>query len=232
MRAGTIIKKVTLDDQELSDTDYEVKTNSDTDELTLVVKNINLGIHKTASLVVDTKVSDVNKRETYRTIGYLVGKDDSGNDIQKISAPRSLNLTTNKLEYTIKDIDYGSIKPIGNDQVIFRQNNESNWPDNVMDVDDMRRDKTPITLSVSQDSDFVSEDSKNTLAGHLKFFDDDYEQDLLTGSAIISQTKSGQEMTSLSWQADKGILLELDNKQLNATGNYETKLNWVFTDSI
>ncbi|WCG36169.1 Ig-like domain-containing protein [Companilactobacillus farciminis] len=232
LRAGTTIKKVTLDDQELSDTDYEVKTNSDTDELTLVVKNINLGIHKTASLVVDTKVSDVNKRETYRTIGYLVGKDDSGNDVQKISSPRSLNLTTNKLEYTIKDIDYGSIKPIGNDQVIFRQNNESNWPDNVMDVDDMRRDKTPITLSVSQDSDFVSEDSKNTLAGHLKFFDDDYEQDLLTGSAIVSQTKSGQEMTSLSWQADKGILLELDNKQLNASGNYETKLNWVFTDSI
>ncbi|WP_201307949.1 hypothetical protein [Companilactobacillus farciminis] len=232
LRAGTTINKVTLDDQEISDTDYEVKTNSDTNELTLVVKNINLGIHKTASLVVDTKVSDVNKRETYRTIGYLVGKDDSGNDVQKISAPRSLNLTTNKLEYTIKDIDYGSIKPIGNDQVIFRQNNESNWPDNVMDVDDMRRDKTPITLSVSQDSDFVSEDSKSTLAGHLKFFDDDYEQDLLTGSAIVSQTKSGQEMTSLSWQADKGIPLELDNKQLNASGNYETKLNWVFTDSI
>lgn len=232
LRAGTTINKVTLDDQELSDTDYEVKKDSDSSELTLIVKNINLGIQKSADLVVNTTVGTVNKRESYRSIAYLTGTDDSGSSVQKIGTPRSLNLTTNKLEYTIKDIDYGSIRPIGNDQVIFRQNDESNWPDNVMDVDDMRRDKTPITLSVSQDSDFVSEDSKNTLAGHLKFFDDDYEQDLLTGSAIVSQTKSGQEMTSLSWQADKGILLELDNKQLNASGNYETKLNWVFTDSI
>ena len=232
LRAGTTINKVTLDNQELSDSDYEVKKDSDTNELTLVVKNINLGIQKSADLVVDTTVGTVNKRENYRSIGYLTGTDDSGSNVQKIGAPRSLNLTTNKLEYTIKDIDYGSIKPIGNDQVIFRQNNESNWPDNIMDVDDMRRDKTPITLSVSQDSDFVSEDKKSTLSGHLKFFDDDYEQDLLTGSAIVSQTKAGQEMSSLSWQADRGILLELDNQQLNASGNYETKLNWVFTDSI
>lgn len=232
LRAGTTINKVTLDDKELSDTDYEVKKDSDSNELTLIVKNINLGIQKSASLVVDTKISDVNKREVYRSIGYLTGSDDSGGSVQKIGTPRSLNLTTNKLEYTVKDLDYGSIKPIGNDQVIFRQNNESNWPDNVMDVDDMRRDKTPITLSVSQDNDFVSEDKKNTLSGHLKFFDDDYEQDLLVGSAIVSQTKAGQEMTSLSWQANKGVLLELDNTKLNASGKYETKLNWVFTDSI
>lgn len=232
LRVGTTINSVSLDGKELEDDSYDAIKDDDTGEIILSVKNINLRINQSRDLSVDTNIGDVNKREAYKSIGYLNGTDDSGSKIQKIGTPRYLNLTTNKLEYKIKDIDYGSIKPIGNDKVIYRQNNESNWPDNIIDVDDMRRNKTPIVLTVSQDHDFISEDKKNTLQGHLKYFDDDYEQDLLAGEAVVYQSKSGQEMSSLSWNADKGILLELDNNKMNATGKYETKLNWQFTDSL
>ncbi|APU71920.1 hypothetical protein BI355_1615 [Companilactobacillus crustorum] len=229
LRAGTTINGITLDGNEVSDSDYEVNQDSKNGEITLTIKNLNLGINQSTDLAVDTNVGSVSKRETYKSIGYLQGNDDSGSSIQRIGTARTMNLTTNKLEYNIKDIDYGTIKPIGNDELIYRKTDGSN----IMDVDDMRRDKTPVVLTVSQDSDFVNtEDKQSVLSGHLKYFDDDYEQDLLLGSAVVAQTNSGQELGSVKWRSDRGVLLEMNNSKVNAGGKYETKLNWQFTDSV
>ncbi|GAB5056266.1 hypothetical protein COSHB9_06530 [Companilactobacillus alimentarius] len=133
------------------------------------------------------------------------------------------------MEYSVNDIDYGSIKPIANEKLIYRQE-KTNWPNNILDIDDMRRNKTALKLVLSQEAP-LKDDQENELQGHLKYINDDSEADLLNSSAIVSETSGGQEMNSLSWRTDKGVLLEMNNK-LNKSGSYHAKLNWTFVDSV
>ncbi|MQS96950.1 hypothetical protein [Companilactobacillus halodurans] len=226
LRSDTKVNKVLIDGEETND--YSVTSGSGEDDLK--IKNLAFGINQSHEIEIQTTVSDVNSRESFRSNAHIEGTDDNGNTVKKSGDTRTLNLITNKLEYQVNDIDYGTIKPIGNEKVIYRQD-ETNWPNNIMNVDDMRRSKSGVQLYLSQAADFT-DDSGNVLQGHLKYYDDDGEADLLNNSILVSNSTSGQGMNSLSWRADKGVLLEMDNRMMNASGNYHTKLNWTFVDSL
>jgi len=232
LRKDTVINKITLDGTELTSNDYQTSVDEDTGQISLVIDLPKLGMNAEHKIDVDTKVGAVTSRESYRTTGYIKGEDDSGKENQKIGATRNLNLTTGKLQYSISKIDYGTIKPINNQSLIRRQNDASNWPGNMIDIDDMRRNKSAVALYVTQKGDFVSTNN-DVLQGHLEFVDDnDNEQDLTTSSAMVSETQNDQEMKSLSWTADKGVLLAMDNNKMNVGGTYKTELQWDLIDSV
>jgi len=231
LRKDTVINGITLDGRTLTEDEYQTSVDEESGNISLVVNLPKLGMEAEHDLDVDTKVGDVSSRESYRTTAYIKGKDDSGNDSQKIGATRSLNLTTGILQYSIAKIDYGTIKPINNQSLIRRQNDASNWPDNMIDIDDMRRNKSAVSLYVTQKGDFVN-GNQDVLQGRLKYVDDDEEQDLMTGSAMVSETQNNQEMKSLSWKADEGVLLAMDNNKMNSGGAYKTELQWDLIDSV
>jgi len=231
LRKDTVINGITLDGRTLTEDEYQTSVDEESGNISLVVNLPKLGMEAEHDLDVDTKVGDVSSRESYRTTAYIKGKDDSGNDSQKIGATRSLNLTTGILQYSIAKIDYGTIKPINNQSLIRRQNDASNWPDNMINIDDMRRNKSAVSLYVTQKGDFVN-GNQDVLQGRLKYVDDDEEQDLMTGSAMVSETQNNQEMKSLSWKADEGVLLAMDNNKMNSGGAYKTELQWDLIDSV
>lgn len=232
LRKGSTVNDVLIDGVALDDNDYDASIDADTGEVILSINNLDLDINQSKDLEIDTNVGTVAKRESYKSTAYLKGKDSSGSTVQRVGSTRYLNLTTGLLEYNIKDIDYGIIKAAGNDPIILRQNEETSYPGNIMEVDDMRRDKTPVYLYLSQDDNFINQETNTILEGNLKFIDtDDNTLDLLEGPKLISQSKSGQGMNSLSWQADQGVVLAMNNK-VNTGGTYHTKLNWEFTDSL
>jgi len=231
LRKDTVINGITLDGRTLTEDEYQTSVDEESGNISLVVNLPKLGMEAEHDLDVDTKVGDVSSRESYRTTAYIKGKDDSGNDSHKIGATRSLNLTTGILQYSIAKIDYGTIKPINNQSLIRRQNDASNWPDNMINIDDMRRNKSAVSLYVTQKGDFVN-GNQDVLQGRLKYVDDDEEQDLMTGSAMVSETQNNQEMKSLSWKADEGVLLAMDNNKMNSGGAYKTELQWDLIDSV
>lgn len=233
LRKGSTVNDVLVDGESLSDDDYDASVDSDTGEVILNINNLNLDINQTKNLEVDTNVGAVDKRESYKSTAYLKGKDSSGSSVQKVGTTRYMNLTTGKLEYKVKDIDYGLIQAIGNDPVIKRQNTETSYPDNIMEVDDMRRNKTPVYLFVNQEGDFTNKDTNAVLQGHLEYIDeDDNAVDILSGPKLIAQSQDGQGMSSLSWQHDQGIVLAMDNNKMNSGGLYETTVVWNFSDSL
>lgn len=225
IRKGTKVNNVLVDG---TDSDYQINTDGKSDDI-VEISGLNFGINQSHTIEIDIKIGDVNKRETYRSTGYIHGVDDNDTAYQKFSEARTINLITNKLEYSVNDIDYGSIKPIANEKLIYRQE-KTNWPNNILDIDDMRRNKTALKLVLSQEAP-LKDDQENELQGHLKYINDDSEADFLNSSAIVSETSGGQEMNSLSWRTDKGVLLEMNNK-LNKSGSYHAKLNWTFVDSV
>jgi len=142
-----------------------------------------------------------------------------------------MTLVTDKLEYKTNPIEYGAIRPIGNSKTIYRQNDASNWPNNIINVDDMRRNKSSVQLYIQQKTPFHDANDTHTLNGHLVFDDDGNEKNLLSESALVAHSDEGEAMNSLSWRADKGVLLEMENK-MNTSGKYETELDWTFVDGM
>ena len=237
LRAGSKIDAVLVDGSEISADDYDVTNSKGNTDILVKIHNINIGIGADGEhdIEVKTTIGDVPKRDSFTSTGYLVGKDTSGNDYQKIGDARTMTLVTDKLEYEVTDIDYGSIKPIGNSKIIYRKNDESNWPNNIIKVDDMRRNKSATQLYVTQKGEFTDESGEHNLEGHLKFVnnnvDDDSQIDLVADSALVAYSGEGEAMNSQSWRADRGVLLEMNNK-MNVSGTYQTHLDWTFVDSV
>ncbi|TGD24110.1 hypothetical protein EGT49_04005 [Companilactobacillus suantsaicola] len=225
IRKGSKVNEVLVDGTAV---DFKINTDSKSEDV-VEISDLNFGINQSHAIEVSTTISDVNKRETYRSTGYVHGVDDNGSAYQKFGDTRTINLITNKLEYSVNDIDYGNIKPIANEKLIYRQA-ETNWPNNILEIDDMRRNKTALKLFLSQEAP-LKDDQENELQGHLKYINDDSELDLLGNTALVSETAGGQMMNSLSWRTDKGVLLEMNNK-LNKSGTYHAKLDWTFVDSV
>jgi hypothetical protein len=84
---------------------------------------------------------------------------------------------------------------------------------------------------LTQISDFKNENGLSTLSGHLRFYENGGYTNLSSDSATIMQTKTDEELSSIGWDKENGILLYVDNK-FNAPGKYTATLNWSFEDSI
>jgi len=237
LREGSVVNKVLVDGNEVSSDDYDITNSTGNNDILVKIKGINIGIGADGEhdVEVQTTIGEIKKRDSFTSTGYLVGTDTSDNSYQKIGEARSMTLVTDELEYEITDIDYGSIKPIGNDKIIYRKNDESNWPNNIIKVDDMRRNKSATQLYLTQRDDFKDNkgEGNNRLQGHLKFVDNngDGQTDLMSDSALVAYSGEGEAMNSQSWRADKGVLLEMDNK-MNVSGNYKADLDWTFVDSV
>ena len=231
LRQDSTVDKVLVDGEAISDEDYDVSNKSDANEKILNIHNLNFGIKSEHTLEVQTTIKNISQRDSFSSTGYLIGNDTTGSRYQKIGDARSMTLVTDKLEYKTNPIEYGAIRPIGNSKTIYRQNDASNWPNNIINVDDMRRNKSSVQLYIQQKTPFHDANDTHTLNGHLVFDDDGNEKNLLSESALVAHSDEGEAMNSLSWRADKGVLLEMENK-MNTSGKYETELDWTFVDGV
>jgi len=228
LRKGTTVENVNLDGQDI--TDYELVDNTETDSTDLVISGLNFKINQSHSLVIDTTVTGIDSKTSYTTLPYVLGKNDDNNNYQKFGDDETLNYTTNSVVVNkVNDIDYGTINSISSEKTLPRQD-ELNLPNNIMEIDDMRRFKKPLTVTVSQESP-LQNDLGSIFAGHLRYYDDGKYTDLLEDSAVVAITEDEEELVSLGWEKDNGILLYLEAK-MNLPGSYKTTLNWTISDSL
>lgn len=229
LHANTTVTKVTLDGNELPSSEYEVKSNDTTDQTNVSVDGLSFKNGESHSIEVETVVGGITKKETSRTIPYITGKDDDGDSYQKIGKTETINYTTDMIEQSIKHIDYGEVVSYGQETLVYRSD-DLNWPNNLIEIDDMRRYKNPVTVSVSQGADLENEKGQ-TLSGSLRYYDDDGEYtDLLANSAVVKSTSENETLESIGWYKNNGLVLYLNGA--SSAGIYTTQLNWEISDTI
>lgn len=228
LKKGTGVSSVKIDGAET--TDYKLTDNDVTDSLDLSIPNLIFKINQVHNIEVTTKVSGITRRESFASVPYIQGKDDDNDSYQKVGQSETLNYTTGSIEINkVRDIDYGTINTLGSGQTIKRQD-ELNLPNNIMEVEDMRRYKLPLKVRVSQ-TDELKNDNGDVLAGRLRFYDNGKYQDLFENDTVVAESGADEELYSIGWDENNGILLFLESKW-NASGTYKTTLNWTIEDSI
>lgn len=231
LRKGTKVTSVKVDGKDVDPDNYEMKENSTTDSTDLLISGLNFKIKESHQIDVETIVDGVTQKGQFESIPYIYGKDDDGENYQKVGRQMMLNYTMDTVVITdARDIDYGKINSITSKSYLARQD-ELNLPNNVIEIEDTRRNKTPVRLLVSQEKEFTNGNG-DTLSGHLRFYDSNgSSQSLLTDSVQVAATKTNEALGSLGWEKESGILLYMDSKW-NAAGQYSTKVNWVVEDSL
>lgn len=231
LRNKTTVSSVKVDGKEIDSANYQLKDNDTTGATDLMISGLNFKISESHTIEVETKVSDIDKQTTFSSIPYITGtNDEDDSQYQKIGNQNVINYTLDTVTITnANDIDYGTMNSITSKGTISRQS-ELNLPNNVIDIEDTRRSKTPVTLSVMQESELTNENSA-VLSGHLRYYDNGKFQDLLNKPTIISETNDNEALNSLGWDKDNGILLYMDSK-FNQAGTYTTRLNWTIQDSV
>lgn len=228
LRKGTQVTSVKIDGKDT--TDYETVANDDTNSDDLVISGLNFKINESHSIEVNTTVSGIDSKTSYTSVPYITGKNDDNNTYQKFGNDETLNYTTNSVVVSkVRDIDYGTINSVGTGKTLARQD-ELNLPNNMMELEDMRRNKEPLTVTVSQDAPLQTK-TGDVFAGNLRFYKDGDYTDLLEKPAVVATTKKDEELLSLGWDKDNGILLYLQSK-LNVAGTYKTTLSWTISDSV
>ncbi|APX71994.1 hypothetical protein M5C72_02300 [Companilactobacillus allii] len=229
LHSDTEVTKVTLDGTELSSDEYEVTENDTTKEINLIISDLNFKNNQSHSIDVETVVGGITKKETTQTIPYITGKDDDGDSYQKIGKVESISYSTDMIEQSINDIDYGEVVSYGQEALVYRSD-DLNWPNNLIEIDDMRRYKNPVTVSVSQGADLENEKGQ-TLSGNLRYYDDDGKYtDLLSSSAVVKSTAENEQLESIGWYKNNGLVLYLNGA--SSAGVYTTQLNWEISDTI
>lgn len=228
LKKGTGVSSVKIDGVET--TDYKLTDNDVTNSLDLSIPNLIFKINQAHNIEVTTKVSGITRRESFASVPYIQGKDDDNDSYQKVGQSETLNYTTGSIEINkVRDIDYGTINTFGSGQTIKRQD-ELNLPNNIMEVEDMRRYKLPLKVRVSQTNE-LKNDNGDVLAGRLRFYDNGKYQDLFENDTVVAESGADEELYSIGWDENNGILLFLESKW-NASGTYKTTLNWTIEDSI
>ena len=227
---NTRVISIKVDGQEIDADKYKVNANKQTNNINLLIPDLNFKINESHKIEVSTIVADITAKESFQSIPYIYGKDDDGDKYQKVGRDEIINYSMNNIKTETKPINYGTINTISANPKIARQS-ELNLPNNVIDIDDTRRNKTPVTVTLSQNGEFTEEKTGSILSGHLRYYKDDDSKNLLTEPTVIKQTKQDEALQSIGWDKDNGVLLYMESKW-NSAGTYKTVLDWTIQDSI
>lgn len=230
LRQGTRVSSIQIDGEEVDQSKYQMVKNDDTGSTDLVISGLSFKINESHQIDIETVVAGIEQKTSYQAVPYVTGKNDENKEYSKFGNDLELNYTTDTVVIKkVNDIDYGSINAYGSNKTVARQS-ELNLPNNVMELEDTRRNKKAVTVTVSQNSPLQT-DAGDILNGHLRFYNNGNYQDLMTHPAVIAETKDNEELLSLGWEEDNGVLLFLEAK-MNLAGTYKTTLNWSISDSV
>lgn len=230
LRIGTQVNQVKLNDQVLADDQYTIITDESSNTDDLVIKSGNINTNQTINIDVDTTVQNVSKNDSFKGTPYIYGTNNDGEVYRRETSNEIINYLSNQIEPTIQDIDYGTITTYSKNVLKYRPDSSNN-PNNIIDISDNRRDKSAMQLYLSQENDFLHENGETSLPVSLRYYNNGSHQNILNNKTLISSSNIGDELTSISWQRQEGLLLYVDSLPLLA-GKYSTTLNWHFENSI
>lgn len=222
LHSGTTINSVTLDGNVLDSSKYTIITDGNNDDLTISGLNFDNNT-KSHSISIDTTTPNITSKESFESQSYIYGNSYGGTTYMTNADPIEINYVNDEFNVSVNDIDFGSINPFDKDQIKYRPD-KYNLPNNVINIDDQRRNKTAMKI-------FVSEPSQLADGLSLRYYEGQNYTDLSSSETLITQTTDNSVSPSIGWTKNNGLLLYKDDTIL-PSGKYTTKLNWNFEDSI
>lgn len=229
LRKGTTVSNVLVDGQ--STTNYQVADDDQTGNTNVTIPGLDFKINQSHTIEIDTKVNGIVSRTSYSSVPYVTGTNDSNEDYRAFGQTDILNYTTDTAVIeNVQDIDYGNVESYGRAKLLSRANPDSSYPNNGITIDDMRRYKDPIQLTVKQGQALVNSNGTQ-FAGELRYYNSSGYQTLGSQPAIITTTTANQPLDSMSWNANDGLLL-YQFAGMKESGLYTGTVDWTITQSI
>lgn len=228
LHTGTIINSVTVAGQTIDSSQYTVIHNDETNTNDLVIPLNTINVSDSVAVEVNTTVQTILGPEKLQFTPYVYGTSNDGDVYRQEGTQEEINYISGHLSASVPtSIDYGTIKAYSTDTLKFRQD-ELNSPNNVVEVDDQRRDKTSVRVSVEQTGEFIDNNSDN-LSANLRYYQNSNYSEILNNKTTVSQTNHGDSLASIAWNKEDGLLLYIYDTALKA-GSYSTMLTWHFED--
>ncbi|KRN99445.1 hypothetical protein [Companilactobacillus kimchiensis] len=227
---GTEVTSVTLDGRTLANTKFTTTVDTDDRTMFLTVQIDKLKIGDLKKLTVNTITHDITKKSSFSLTPYFIGTDSDNNVYQSIGPDLKIHYIANEIIPKFKDIQFESIYPF-EENVFKYRSQQTNYPNDIISIDDQRRKKTPVKIFLHQ-PDSLTDNDNRPLGATFKFARDDKSNpETIQDKILIAQSIKGQSMNSVRWTHNQGLLLHIDHKNLLA-GSYGTKLNWSIEDSV
>lgn len=230
-RSKATILSIIIDNTEIDETNLEKLGDEENIILTIKLEDMPPDSEHTVYFI--TKESGIEYDEHYCFYPELRGTN--GKTGLKFSNhsdnPLILDYipTQNQISSEIKPINFEPI--FGNERNTFKNRTaETNAPNSVVSIQDYRRNKDQVRVSVKQLSNFINENG-DVLDAQLAFFNPDPEMIPLNKKVTVAQTKTGEELQSIQWDREHGLKLHLGNS-LAKSGKYQASLEWNIENSI
>ncbi|APU70993.1 hypothetical protein [Companilactobacillus crustorum] len=219
----TKVNKVELDGNKINSDNYSLIDDSDENSTDLVISGLDFDNSiKSHQVTVDTTVSGINNKEKFKSTPYYYGNDYGTTVYRKEAIQHEINYVNNDLNATVSNLNFGTISSGVKNHIQYRSD-EENLPNNIVNIDDQRRDKKAMKVYVSQPKSLG-----NSLS--LRYYENGKYTNLSKSNLLINAFDK-DNVSSIGWKKDDGILLYIGNTNPIA-GKYSTELDWTFDDSI
>jgi hypothetical protein len=194
LHLDTQIENIKIDGIEIANSDYSLTTNEKNQLL-----NIKLGdfdnSHKEKKVFISTTVKNINKRESFDSRVDFFGLDPDSDEYTSQGKDLNINYINNKLNFSLKSLNF---EPI----TIFDQNTlkhrlpEENDPNEMISIDDQRRDRKRIALYLTQNTSFI--DGAKELPVDLRYYEGNSFKSLYN-TVLVHETTPGEIFKSIKW---------------------------------
>lgn len=229
--------------------DYTVNTdNPDYDELIISSTSkagsdggLNFTLNGTHTILIDYYVPQLTKDQTLVTAPTISGTNSDGNAYSSTGPTTTIHFTVGGISLTPSDISFGSHlqQP---ESVLLDRTDATNTPNNVLTVDDNRRDpeasqievsSTPLYKETKDSNGTSSIDTTDQLNADLRYYNADGTYTSLTNgtTATVESSIDGSPLSSVAWSPNEGLRLYLNNDGTQS-GTYQGKVTWTAVTSI
>jgi len=229
MLNDTTVNSVKVAGEELTSDDYQIIPDPDTGSDNLVISVGDFDPDESKDVFVNTTAPDITAKKNFPFNSYVYGTNHDGEVYRNEGADEKIDYITNKILPKISDIDFGTVSAFSKGTLKYRPD-ELNSPNNMVNVDDERREKNSLKVFVTQNTAMTNDDG-DILSASLRYYDSGNYSDILNNKTPIHQTDVGATLDSINWNKEDGLLLHINDNYLKG-GRYTTTLNWSFEDSI
>lgn len=220
--AATSIK---VNDKEI--TSHEISKDEKTGHqlVTIPIEDLSHNENHTVTVISKTQTIDDEQSFSFRPnlIGYY---NDMNHRYESNGDLITLNYTTNEINAEFGDINFQTINPF--ERNIFKYRTQAT--NEIVSINDTRRNKVPLKLFVKQISEFTDEKG-NRLDANLSFRETNNSPVSVGQKVKVAESKRDNPFESVRWDEEQGLILHVADSYPKP-GNYQAVLVWNFENTI
>lgn len=221
------VKEITIDGKTIKE--YQISSSNGHNQLIIPIPDLKTKEEHIVSISI--KIDNVDDEQSFKFTPTVTGyyadlKQKYANEGKTIT----LNYTANRITAHFKNITFVPITAFENGSYKQRTS-DTIAPNNVVSIQDDRRNKSVAKIYVKQSTDFKDSDG-NILDANLFFLPPDSKTPQPLGDKYkIYESQKDQPMESIKWDKLHGLLLKV-NKSIPKPGKYQATLTWNIENTI